>query len=104
MNPEEAPPDGAGWQPDPADQWVLSQMPWEEIADSPTREEVFALLRSDVTRSYRIDVESDSTIRADLTRSQETMTKFMQSVSQFIAAVGPAVQSSRHSHRRTRRR
>jgi len=50
------------------------------------------LLRTDVLRQYRIDIETDSTIRADLTRAQENMTAFLQGFAQYIQAVGPAVQ------------
>lgn len=51
------------------------------------------VMRSDLMRAYKIDVESDSTIRADLTRNQENMSQFLQGTAQYIAAVGPAVQA-----------
>ena len=51
------------------------------------------LMRSDLLRSYKIDVESDSTIRADLTRNQQTMTEFLTGTAGYIQAVGPAVMS-----------
>jgi hypothetical protein len=71
------------------------QIPEElnEVLDSPTLEEVIQLLRSDIQRQYRIDVESDSTIRADLSRSQENMSLFLQGTAQFLQAAGPAVQA-----------
>ncbi len=50
------------------------------------------LMRSDFLRSYRVDIETDSTIRADLTRSQEQMSQFVTGLGAFITAVGPAVQ------------
>lgn len=62
----------------------------QELLDKPTFDEVLQLLRSDVQRQYRIDVESDSTIRADLARSQENMTLFLQGTAQYLAAAGPA--------------
>lgn len=65
----------------------------QEVLDKPTFEEVMQLLRSDIQRQYRIDVESDSTIRADLSRSQENMSLFLQGTAQFLSAAGPAVQS-----------
>lgn len=72
-----------------------AQIPDElkEILEKPTFEEVLELLRSDIQRQYRIDVESDSTIRADLARSQENMSMFLQGTAQFLQAAGPAVQS-----------
>lgn len=54
--------------------------------------EIQALLRDDVTRQYRVDIESDSTIRADMMRNQEAMTNFLSGTAQYMAAVGPAVQ------------
>lgn len=71
------------------------QIPEEltEIMDKPTFDEVLQLLRSDIQRQYRVDVESDSTIRADLARSQENMSMFLQGTAQFLSAAGPAVQA-----------
>lgn len=71
------------------------QIPEElnEILKKPTFEEVLQLLRSDIQRQYRVDVESDSTIRADLARSQENMSMFLQGTAQFLQAAGPAVQA-----------
>jgi hypothetical protein len=51
------------------------------------------LLRSDILRGYKIDIESDSTIRADLTRNQENMTQFVMGTANYIAAVAPAIES-----------
>lgn len=51
-----------------------------------------ALMSEKVASFYRIDVESDSTVRADLTRQKEEATGFMQAASGYFAAVGPLVQ------------
>lgn len=51
------------------------------------------LLRSDVLRGYKIDIESDSTIRADLTRNQQSMTEFVMGTAGYIQAIGPAIQA-----------
>lgn len=67
---------------------VLQEMTGIEITP-----EMIALLEKPVLRSYRIDVESDSTVRADVSRNQEQMNLFLQGTAQFIQAVGPAVQS-----------
>lgn len=56
-------------------------------------EDVEALLRSDQLRDYRIDIETDSTIKADLGRQQETISQFIGGTAQFIQAWGPAVQT-----------
>lgn len=63
----------------------------KRIADGPVREEVEALLRSDIGRAYRIDIESDSTIRGDMTRNQQTMNQFLQGTAAFAQSIGPMV-------------
>lgn len=63
------------------------------IAGEQVQPDVIAMLRSDVLRRYSIDIETDSTIRADLARNQQQMSNFMQATAQYIQAVAPAVQS-----------
>lgn len=58
----------------------------------PVGEAEVQVLRSDVMRCYRIDIETDSTIRADLQRQQQNIATFVEGLGQFIQAVGPAVQ------------
>lgn len=50
------------------------------------------MMKEPVSSYYRIDVESDSTVKADLTRQKAEATGFLQASSQFFAAVGPLVQ------------
>lgn len=59
----------------------------------PVEPEVIAILRNDVQRSYSIDVESDSTIRGDLARSQQNMSMFLQGTAQFAQSLGPLIAS-----------
>lgn len=51
-----------------------------------------ALMRERASTFYRIDVESDSTVRADLTRQKQEAAEFMKAASGYFAAVGPLVQ------------
>ena len=62
-----------------------------EMLNSPSQEEVMQLLQDDISRNYRIDIESDSTIRNDLTRNQQTMNLFLQGTAQFGQAMGPII-------------
>lgn len=74
------------------------QPPTDDIvaaAKTPSQEEVAAVMRPDLMRSYRIDIESDSTIRGDLTRNQQTMNLFLQGTAQFAQAMGPIIQLDR---------
>lgn len=58
-----------------------------------TVEQVEEILRSDMLRCYRIDVETDSTVRGDVQGQQENLSNFVQGFGQFIQAVGPAVEA-----------
>jgi hypothetical protein len=53
--------------------------------------QVIQLLKSDKLRGFRVDVESDSTIRADMTRNQQNMSLFLQGTAQYVQAMGPLV-------------
>lgn len=50
------------------------------------------LMHERVTAGYRIDVETDSTVRADVSRKKQEATEFMTASSAFFGAVGPLVQ------------
>lgn len=55
--------------------------------------EALAVITNEKMRGYRIDIETDSTIRGDLTRNQEAMAQFVQGSAQYFQAVAPIVQS-----------
>lgn len=83
----------------------LFRMKAEIIAEKYTPENIAAMtglelsapaiqmIKDEKMRNYRIDVETDSTIRGDLTRNQEAMAQFVQGSAQYFAAVAPIVQS-----------
>ena len=54
--------------------------------------EIQQLLQNDTLRNYRVDIESDSTIRADLIRNQQTMSEFLNGTASFASAMGPILQ------------
>jgi hypothetical protein len=64
-----------------------------EILEKPTWEECIQLLRDDKQRSFRVDIETDSTISGDYAADQEAITKLLQGVAAFIADAGPAVEA-----------
>jgi len=63
----------------------------QDTISKPSQEEVISLLKGDATRGFRIDIESDSTIRGDLQKNQEQMSAFLQGTAQYLSAVGPLV-------------
>jgi hypothetical protein len=64
-----------------------------EILEKPTWDECIQLLRDDKQRSFRVDIETDSTISGDYVADQKAITELLQGVSAFINDAGPAVES-----------
>jgi hypothetical protein len=64
----------------------------QEVIAKPSREQVEQMMRSDAVRGFRVDIESDSTIRGDAARTQEQQALFLQGTAQYLSAVGPMVQ------------
>jgi hypothetical protein len=61
--------------------------------EQPTWDEVKAVMASDALRGFRVDIETDSTIQADLTRAQQNMGAFVEGLAAFGKAVGPAMET-----------
>lgn len=56
----------------------------QELLDGPTWEQVEALLRNNEIRSYRIDIETDSTIKADEEAEKAARMDFLKAAGGFI--------------------
>jgi hypothetical protein len=56
--------------------------------------EVEALLRDDIARSFRVDVESDSTLEPDEMAEKQARTEFTQAITMFMKEAAPVVTSS----------
>lgn len=54
--------------------------------------EVLAILRDQGMRSYRIDVETDSTIAGDAEAEKQAIVELVTAIGRFIVEIGPAVQ------------
>ena len=57
-------------------------------------DQVMALLRSDKTRKFSIDIETDTTIAPDEQKEQATVVEFLGAATNFIGAAGQAAQQS----------
>lgn len=66
---------------------ILGEMTGQQITP-----EIMQILRSDKLRSYRIDIETDSTVFEDSAAQQAEITNLIKSVTEFIVAWGPVVQ------------
>jgi hypothetical protein len=58
----------------------------------PTQEMVEAVIRDNITRLFRLDIETDSTIAADDELERQSRTAFVEMASKFVVAWGPIVQ------------
>lgn len=75
-----------------AQQYQQQAQQAQEIMKKPSWEQVMQLMRDDLQRGYRIDVESDSTIQADEAYDQRTMTELYKGIADFSSVMGPLVQ------------
>ena len=65
----------------------------EQVLTVPSWDDVMQVLRSDAMRGYRVDIETDSTVQADVARLKTNAAEFVQGFGGFVTAVGPAVQA-----------
>jgi hypothetical protein len=66
----------------------------QEMLDNPTWQEVTELLHNDKLRTFRIDVETDSTIRADEQQQKSDTLEFLSATSSFLKEAVPAAQQT----------
>lgn len=78
-------PDGQPMPPDP--QMV------EAMQQAKAAGEALQILRGDMEREYRVDIETDSTIQADVQQAQTNASQFLQGLGLFAQGVGPAIQA-----------
>lgn len=62
----------------------------QKLSGMEIPQEAMAMLQKPLDH-YRIDVESDSTVRADLARGREEMAQFLQGTAQFFQVMAPVV-------------
>jgi hypothetical protein len=63
----------------------------QEMTGIEITEGMRAIMRRPVFASYRVNVESDSTVRADLSRVKGEMAEFMRGTGQYFQTMGPLV-------------
>lgn len=63
----------------------------EETLSLPSWEEIMGILQNDLQRSYRIDIETNSTLEPEATEDKESMMGLMNALSQFLLGVQPLV-------------
>lgn len=65
-------------------QAVLGQPSWEAVVE---------VLRNDLQRNYKIDIETNSTIDAAVAEDKQDVAEFMNAVAQFMNGIGPGIAS-----------
>ncbi|OGT54253.1 MAG: hypothetical protein A3E01_00250 [Gammaproteobacteria bacterium RIFCSPHIGHO2_12_FULL_63_22] len=74
----------SGQQPDPKAMQIMQAPAWDDV---------LKLLRNDMQRAYRIDIETNSTIDVEATEDQKNISEVMQAIAQFLHGIGPLVES-----------
>lgn len=72
-----------GQQPDPQAMDVLQGPGWSDI---------LAMLRDDVQRAYRVDIETNSTIDVEATEDQQQIGNFMNAMGQLLGGLNPLIE------------
>ena len=63
----------------------------EERLQSPFWPDVLAMLRDDMQRAYRIDIETNSTIEPEAAEDHKNITDLLTALGQYLQGVGPMV-------------
>ena len=72
----------SGQQLDPQTQAALQAPVWGEV---------IGLLRTDLQRAYRIDIETNSTLAPEAAEDQQNIAELMNSLGQFLNGIGPLI-------------
>jgi len=62
-----------------------------ELLQKPTWEEILTVLKDDLTRSFKIDIETNSTLDIEATEDQAQVSEFMNAMAQFMNGTMPMV-------------
>lgn len=71
----------------------FSQQSLQLLTSQAISDDDMKLLRSDLNRKIRVDVETDSTIAADQESAKQNVTELLTAVPQFLTAWGPILQT-----------
>lgn len=74
-------------QPPPPDPKLV------QMAQMPSWEDILEILKDDYTRSYKMDMETNSTLDVEATEDKQLVGEFMNALAQFMNGVSPMVES-----------
>ena len=95
--PPQQPPMPPPMMPNPAYmQWMQGKQAWD--AENQRRQQQFMsacqLLKEDAAKSYKIDIEADSTVASDEQAEKQSRTEFLQAMTPFLEGMIPLGQQS----------
>lgn len=93
MPPPPSPPPQPGQPPapPPVPPQVQQLQDIQQQLQAPQWAHVIAILRDDLTRAYRIDIETNSTVEPEATEDQKQISELFTAIGQFLNGVGPLV-------------
>jgi hypothetical protein len=81
------------WQAAAAMAQQNQQPPPPQPEDVPSWDDIMGVLKSDVLRAFLVDIETDSTIQAQQQQDEESITKLLTGIVQFMQGMGPVIES-----------
>lgn len=78
--------------PETVQQMQQQMQQLQQQLQTPKWSDVLTMLQDDMQRSYRIDIETNSTIEPEAAEDQKNIAELMNAMSQFLNGVGPMVQ------------
>jgi hypothetical protein len=92
MQPPQIGLDGQPQQPQVPPQSMQAFQQAQQTLQKPKWTDVLDLLKNDMQRSYRIDIESNSTVIPEATEDKQNMSEALLALSSFMEKALPAVQ------------
>jgi hypothetical protein len=77
--------------PPPQVQQQIQQL--QQQLQQPTIEQLLNLLKDELQRAYRIDIETNSTIDAEATEDKQDTAEVMNAIAQFLNGVAPLIEN-----------
>lgn len=96
MAAAQPPPQAAPGEPPAQPQQSPQQMQLQQVTQqlqTPKWSDVLAMLRDDMQRAFRIDIETNSTVEPEAVEDQKNIAELMATLGQFLQGLGPLVQS-----------
>lgn len=85
------PPPQPGAPPPPMPPQVQQLQEIQQQLQAPKWSDVLAMLRDDLQRAYRIDIETNSTVEPEAAEDQKNISDIMMAMGQVLNGIGPLV-------------